>query len=296
MRKKMRSICSVLVFSLFISIIFAVSVSAEEMGTWDAASEDGTIILQDQMPSDDASLPATEEPVADTDDLYVGDGELSEDSVDFEPVAEEPEGDSEDEGNTQPESKTTGEGEDELPEATVDFEPNEESSEENFEVVDNKDDIRNILPESETKNTIEIIVKNCGENSGALVIAPVEGWMEGTNTFTVSCSVPCVVLVSYDSGETYIRLPAQVMDGGYGFTVENLAQDAILTVLVLGDSNGDGCFTNADITRICSVYSGKASLDTLQGFACDVNGDGRFTNADVTMIRAAYANMAALDW
>lgn len=252
MRKKMRSIFSVLVFSLFISIIFAVSVSAEEMGTWDAASEDGTIILQDQMLSDDASLPATEEPVADTDDLYVGDGELSEDSVDFESVAEEPEGDSEDEGNTQ--------------------------------------------PESETKKTIEIIVKNCGENSGALVIAPVEGWMEGTNTFTVSCSVPCVVLVSYDSGETYIRLPAQVMDSGYGFTVENLAQDAILTVLVLGDSNGDGCFTNADITRICSVYSGKASLDTLQGFACDINGDGRFTNADVTMIRAAYANMAALDW
>ena len=143
---------------------------------------------------------------------------------------------------------------------------------------------------------IEITVNNGSAASGTSVMAPENGWTEGTNTFTVSGDTPCAVLVSYDGGATYTRLLATHTTEGYSFTAENMTSDTILTVMILGDANGDGSFTNADVTRIRAAYAGKIVLDAAQRLACDVNGDGSFTNADVTMVRAAYAGKTELKW
>ena len=120
--------------------------------------------------------------------------------------------------------------------------------------------------------------------------------MEGNNTFAVSCGVPCAVAVSYDGGATYTRLAATADTDGYLFTAENMTTDTVLAVAVLGDANGDGSFTNADVTQIRAAYAGKIVLDPIQLQACDVNGDGSFTNADVTLIRAVYAAKSTLMW
>ena len=102
--------------------------------------------------------------------------------------------------------------------------------------------------------------------------------------------------VSYDGGETYVRLTATEADGAYSFTVENMTEDTILAVVLKGDANGDGALTNADVTRLMAAYSGKITLDALDAFAADANGDGKITNADITRLRAAYAGKRALDW
>ena len=82
----------------------------------------------------------------------------------------------------------------------------------------------------------------------------------------------------------------------YQFTADNVTSDTIIKVQALGDVNGDGGFTNADVTMIRAVYAGKRTVDSLRELASDVNGDGSFTNADVTMMRAAYAGKRTLAW
>ena len=82
----------------------------------------------------------------------------------------------------------------------------------------------------------------------------------------------------------------------YSFTAEIADASTIISVVVAGDSNGDGSITNADSTRLSAAYAGKVSIDALQSIAADVNGDGIITNADVTRLRAAYAEKTQLTW
>lgn len=185
----------------------------------------------------------------------------------------------------------------ELSGGSVNFEPKAEDLAEGYEAVDNGDGTWSIQEKSESA-AIEIRVDNLGEGSGAVVTAPTEGWVEGTNTFTVTGSSPCVAAVSHDGGATYTRLTAIVAesDNIYRFTVENVTAATIIGIVPAGDANGDGSFTNADVTMIRAVYAGKKTVDALHELACDVNGDGVFTNADVTMMRAAYAGKTTIKW
>ena len=144
---------------------------------------------------------------------------------------------------------------------------------------------------------LEITVNNVGAAaSGAVLTAPANGWVAGTNTFTVSCEKACVVVVSNDGGATYTRLTATTAGNGYSFTVENMTADTIVAVCVLGDANGDGNITNADITKLRAAFAGKETLDSLQQLAVDTNGSGDITNADITKLRAVFAGKTTLGW
>lgn len=148
----------------------------------------------------------------------------------------------------------------------------------------------------DTDNPVDDPVSNGGAGSGAVITPPDNGWKEGSNTFVVSCDVPCAVMISRDGGTTYERLPATKETEGYRFSVDNMTQDTIIAVAVVGDANGDGIFSNSDITRLRAAYAGKIELTALQTICCDVNKDGEFTNADITRLQAVYAGKAEIGW
>lgn len=60
------------------------------------------------------------------------------------------------------------------------------------------------------------------------------------------------------------------------------------TVIILGDSNGDGKLTPADATDVLKNYVGKLELSEEQKKAADTTKDGKVAPADATIILKAY--------
>lgn len=114
------------------------------------------------------------------------------------------------------------------------------------------------------KKPIDVTVDNntSSAGDGASVTPPENGWTTGNNTFSVESQKPCVVLVSHDGGNTYDKLPATDNgDGTYSFTAEDMTQNSILSVMLLGDVNGDGSIKNADVTMLRAAFLDKAELN-----------------------------------
>ncbi len=133
--------------------------------------------------------------------------------------------------------------------------------------------------------------------SNITLTAPEGGWKNGTNTFSVTADLACAVVVSYDGGQTYTRLTATAnTDGSYRFTAANVTAETIVAAIPMGDANGDGKITNADITRMKAANLGKLSFDSLYTILTDVNGDGKITNADITRMKAVNLGKTALGW
>lgn len=136
-----------------------------------------------------------------------------------------------------------------------------------------------------------------GTGSGASITPPKDGWKEGSNTFNIECTKPCVALISTDGGKTYKKLEAVKNEsGGYDCTADDMTDNTILSVLLLGDINGDGNVSNADITVGKSVVKGISSLDTVRKYAGDLDGNGELSNKDVTMLKAAILGKNELSW
>ena len=136
-----------------------------------------------------------------------------------------------------------------------------------------------------------------GAGDSASITPPEKGWTSGTNTFSVSGSQPCLVAISRDGGATYERLPAtQNEDGSYSFTAENMTADTSLSVLLLGDVNGDGKVSNADETKLNAAILKKTELNAKQMMAANVNGDEGVTNADLTKLHAVILGKTSFSW
>ena len=131
---------------------------------------------------------------------------------------------------------------------------------------------------------------------GAVLTAPAGGWTTGTNTFQVSCENACTVAVSYDGGKTYVRLKATAAGDAYSFTAEKMDANTKIAVGLSGDANGDGKISNADITKLSSVYAGFATLDPMLRLLADANGSGSITNADITKLSSVFAGYSTLKW
>lgn len=153
------------------------------------------------------------------------------------------------------------------------------------------------IAESEGAKPVEITPTIPGAaQAGISVSAPEGGWKEGTNTFTVSCDKPCVVAVSYDGGQTFVRLTASDSANGKSFTAENMTADTQLAVQLSGDTNGDGVLTNSDAVSAKAASLGKKNATALQKLAMDVNGDGVLTNSDMVKMKAASLGKTTLNW
>lgn len=150
-----------------------------------------------------------------------------------------------------------------------------------------------------SKDPIDVIIDNntSSAGDGASVTPPENGWTKGENTFNVESQSPCAVLISQDGGITYTRLPAtDIDDGTYSFTAEDMSENTVLSIVLLGDVNNDGNVTNADVTMLRAAVLGKTDLSTIGAFAADVNGDASITNADVTMLCAVFLDKSELSW
>ena len=135
-----------------------------------------------------------------------------------------------------------------------------------------------------------------GSTPTATVTAPASGWKNGANTFTVSNSVACVVLVK--SGDTYTGLTATGSGNTYSFTTPtgfDLSEDQIV-IAVKGDVNGDATITKADSTQIKAAFNGKKTFSALQLLLSDVNGDGALTKADSTKTKAVFNGKTTIEW
>lgn len=150
-----------------------------------------------------------------------------------------------------------------------------------------------------SKDPIDVIIDNSSSSAGdgASVTPPENGWTAGNNTFNVESQNPCAVLISQDGGNSYAKLSAtENGDGTYSFTVEDMSENTILAVVLLGDVNNDGSITNADITMLRAVFLGKLDISIIEEFAADVNSDGSITNVDITMLQAVFLDKTELSW
>lgn len=138
---------------------------------------------------------------------------------------------------------------------------------------------------------------NGSGSGGASVTPPENGWKEGSNTFSIACTQPCVALLSTDGGKTYTRLKVvKNTEGSYNCTADNMTENAILSVLLLGDINGDGKVSNSDVTAGKAVVMEVNSVGTLRQYAADLNGDGEITNNDITRLKAVILGKSELSW
>ena len=90
-------------------------------------------------------------------------------------------------------------------------------------------------------------------------------------------------------------MPTDVSDT-YSFEIDNMTDDTIIDVGLVGDVNGDGYITNADVTRLKAAYQGKIELGAVERLWADVNNSGSITNADITRLKAVYQGKINLNW
>ena len=144
----------------------------------------------------------------------------------------------------------------------------------------------------EPSTGIEINVEIVGTANKAEVTGPADGWKEGTNTFYVSNDLACVVVVSYDNGETYERLPATKAGDRYAFTAENMTEDTLVKVMVKADANADGYFSSVDVANLLTnvANSGKLFSELQKCLFDNISAKGA---ADLL---TAIANNMNLEW
>ncbi len=76
------------------------------------------------------------------------------------------------------------------------------------------------------------------------------------------------------------------------FPISNVSR--VYTLIVRGDTNGDGRVTVADMTAIQRVLLGKASADGITAAAMDVDLDGMITEADFDAVKAHITGSAMI--
>ena len=142
-----------------------------------------------------------------------------------------------------------------------------------------------VVMEQTTTDITEEIESSMVAPTTATVTAPMDGWIEGENTFTVFCDKVCHVFVSNDGGVTYERLIATAnASGSYDFTTELTAESKIV-VRIFADLSGDGKVSSVDLNMLKRILKGTYSPDTIDGKLSDMNDDGRISSVDLNMLK-----------
>ena len=110
----------------------------------------------------------------------------------------------------------------------------------------------------------------------------------------VKYSLPC--RVGYYSGGKYIACPFISASSGWHMFEAPEGVDSVILV-VKGDSNSDGSFTNLDVTIAKAASLGRTvPFGDIGAFAADMSGDDIFSNYDVTLLKAASLNKYPYTW
>jgi len=130
-------------------------------------------------------------------------------------------------------------------------------------------------------NNIDVVVTN---HSNGTVTAPDGGWYDGWNSFTVECSLACLVYAKdTEGGMTRLEAEATDEDNVCRFTASLSEGDEII-VLVRGDVDLNGKLTLADLVWLSRHFGGMNELDEYAGLAADVDQDGKLTAADLVCL------------
>ena len=114
------------------------------------------------------------------------------------------------------------------------------------------------------------------------------------NTITADGSRP-LKAAYFSDGELTAISASENGDGTYSFTVPEGVAEVVL--VVKGDANGDGSFTNLDVTIAKAAMIGRAvKVDAFGRFASDISGDNDFTNYDVTLMKAMIMGRIENGW
>jgi hypothetical protein len=100
-------------------------------------------------------------------------------------------------------------------------------------------------------------------------------------TLSVGDEVPTGIYpirVGYSASNTLTTDYEEVTLHDVGVTVSSTSS------ILIGDVNGDGDITNADVVRLARYIVGLSSIEEKYLFAADINGDGYITNADVVLL------------
>ncbi len=147
---------------------------------------------------------------------------------------------------------------------------------------------------SRTFVVIEDTVVDITDAINASLVAPTTAtvktadgkWIEGENTFSVSCDKPCRVFVTNDGGDTYDRLTATAnSSGGYDFTA-TLTSESKIVVILVGDVDGNGTIELADYALAREIFLDSTyEADVLMKIMTDSDESGKTTVSDITFIK-----------
>ncbi len=82
---------------------------------------------------------------------------------------------------------------------------------------------------------------------------------------------------------------------GTGYKLKDTKNNKEYTIIVKGDTNGDGKVTPADSTIALRTYVGLNSISDVEKLAGDLNGDGKITPADSTIVLRAYVGLTDIN-
>ncbi len=102
----------------------------------------------------------------------------------------------------------------------------------------------------------------------------------------ISTKYESPVKAAYMSEGKYVTIPgSNGPDGSHSFVVPEGVEDVVL--VVKGDADKDGKFTNFDVTLAKGALMGRhVSFDTFSKLASDISADGDFSNYDLTLMKA----------
>ena len=135
-------------------------------------------------------------------------------------------------------------------------------------------------------------------NSGATLTAPSDGWWSGGNSFSVTCTSPCVVLLIQDGEVTELSCvqSAEASDT-YVFTGEDMKDGAEIQIAYRADADLDYGLDFAEGTTINQYWLGLYEpREIIQLYTMDADRDGDVDSDDVTAVHNYLLGFADFGW
>lgn len=127
---------------------------------------------------------------------------------------------------------------------------------------------------------------------------------DGTQGYVSSAFLQDGVVEKYKIEETYIKIapgtaiteiPGAILNGVTVGTGASITIDGVeYTLVVKGDTNGDGQISPADYVKIRNKIMGSNNLENTFLKAADVNGDGTVSPADYVKVRNHIMNVSKI--
>lgn len=147
--------------------------------------------------------------------------------------------------------------------------------------------------------SITVTVEGGRMSSSSYAIDENEGTISkiaaGTNVASLLSGIRGGTVKAYDAGGGELAATDTVGTGAVVKLLENGQVKQSLTVVVTGDTNGDGRITITDVVRINAHVVGRRALNGVYALAAETNGDGRVTITDVVRVNAHVVGRKTLD-